>query len=315
MDEAAPDLMICQETNRDCPSGVDLKMVPVCLRQRFIATHPQQVVLGDDPHSSEGRVIVDIGFRARLSAGVGAKSPGKQLLEADVSQITQGANLDRQAVDKARLFEQGHIRSGTGHASSDIDDVAGIAINRYLTLEGAALLLSAVVAVSLRTTLRTLHRLLKGVDDPGQLRHILQQAVHGAAPLPSRVRQSHRHPTRHLQNRQYLVDVSSRHRIAVAKQAVQRRVVGMIVQPHHAQSQPLDHRQRGVAATTRFALSEWVLLVQPLAAALSQLGENLVGQPVKYAVTQTGHGAEYLWMTSEVIVLKDDDPEFNCLMC
>lgn len=193
--------------------------------------------------------------------------------------------------------------------------MAGVAINRYLTLERVASLLAAVVAVGFRAVLGTLHRLLKRVDDHGQFGYILQQAIQGTSPFPPRVRQSHRRPSPRLQNRQDLVDVPSRRRIADLKQVAQRLMVGILAQPHHSQQQPVDHRQRRATTTAYFALPSRTRLVQPPAVALRQLGQNLIGQTVKFADSQTRHGAEYLWVATNARVLKDHDPKFTCFEC
>lgn len=89
-------------------------MVPIRLSEGFVAPHPQQGVLDDDPLSGKGGVVVNIGLWARLATGfatgVAAKTLRVQLLDAHVSQVAEDADLGRQTLDKARLFEQGHGR-------------------------------------------------------------------------------------------------------------------------------------------------------------------------------------------------------------
>ena len=68
-----PQLPVDQARRRPHPRRVPAPMVPVGLRQRFIAAQPPDGVLHHDPAAGEGAIIGDVGLRARFAARLAAR--------------------------------------------------------------------------------------------------------------------------------------------------------------------------------------------------------------------------------------------------
>src|ERR1700687_2055300 len=226
---------IDQTGHRSDPQRMSPPMMPIHLRQRLVVSQPSDAMLHHDASPRERPIIIQVRLRTRLAPRLAARSRpqsvGMQLVNAHIGQVTESADAGRQPVQDPRPFQQLEVPRRPWHALRDIHDLTRRLVHGDLALECMLLLLAAIQSVGGSSLPWPLHPLLEGIDDNGQVRGRLQQAIQLLSLRLTGIGHPHSIASRRLQDGHESIDQTRHGRIADAEEKSQYLVDRITTQP------------------------------------------------------------------------------------